>query len=62
MLCEFNQSLLSPYLFSIAFKTKKGGNVVFVWRFYGRFLNIDSTTKARTMMIKTNSPAIAGTK
>ena len=30
--------------------------------FYGRFLNINSTTKTSTIMIKTNRPAIAGTK
>jgi len=30
--------------------------------FYGRFLSIESTTTARTAMIRTNRPAIAGTK
>jgi hypothetical protein len=31
-------------------------------RFYGLFLNIPITTSTRTIMTKTNSPAIAGTK
>jgi divalent metal cation (Fe/Co/Zn/Cd) transporter len=44
------------------FKTKKGGNVVFVWHFYGRFLSINKARTARPTMITTNSPAIAGTK
>ena len=33
-----------------------------VLHFYGRFLSNNTATSARTMMIKTNSPAIAGTK
>ena len=59
--CEFNQSPLSPMLFSIAFFDKRG-KCCFCRRFYGRFLNIRSSTAARVMMIKTNRPAIAGTK
>ena len=44
------------------FKTKKGGNDVFVWRFYGRFLSINRASTIATMAIRTNRPAIAGTK
>jgi hypothetical protein len=54
----FSAHISSPLLF----KTKKGGNDVFVWHFYGRFLSISSITTARTMMIRTIMPAIAGTK
>ena len=61
--CEFNQSLLSPNsLLHCFFKTKKGGNDVFVWRFYGRFLSINKASTTATTMITTNKPAIAGTK
>jgi hypothetical protein len=63
LFCKFDQSLLSPYLFAICFlRLKKGESIVFVWRFYGRFLSISSITTARTTMIRTNKPAIAGTK
>jgi hypothetical protein len=34
----------------------------FVWRAYGRFLSINSASTIATTMIRTNSPAIAGTK
>jgi hypothetical protein len=61
--CEFDQSLLSPYLFSpLFFKTKKGESDVFVWHFYGRFLSINRASTTATTMIRTNKPAIAGTK
>jgi hypothetical protein len=54
----FSALLSSPLLF----KTKKGGNDVFVWRFYGRFLSINRASTIATMTIRTNRPAIAGTK
>jgi hypothetical protein len=62
--CKFDQSLLSPYLFyrTLFFETKKGGNDVFVWRFYGLFLSINRASTIATMAIRTNRPAIAGTK
>ena len=62
--CKFDQSLLSPYLFyrTLFFKTKKGGNDVFVWRFYGRFLSINRAKTINPTMIRTARPAIAGTK
>ena len=56
----FSAHISSPLL-SI-FKTKKGGNDVFVWRFYGRFLSINRANTIATMAIRTNRPAIAGTK
>ena len=57
------QSLLCPYLFSKHFKIKKGEReVVFIVSLYGRFLIIINTSIANTMMIRTNKPAIAGTK
>ena len=61
---KFDQSLLSPYLFyrTLFFETKKGGSDVFVWRFYGRFLSINRASTIATMAIRTNRPAIAGTK
>jgi len=42
---------------------KEKGDICFslTW-VYGRFLSIISITKARTMIIRTNSPAIDGTK
>ena len=54
----FSAPISSPLLF----KTKKGGSVVFVWHFYGRFLSINKASTIATTMIRTNSPAIAGTK
>ena len=44
------------------FKTKKKGSDVFVWRFYGRFLSINRASTIKPTMIRTNRPAIAGTK
>jgi hypothetical protein len=41
---------------------RKKGKDSFVMRFYGCFLSIYSTTRTRTMMIRTKSPAIAGIK
>jgi hypothetical protein len=55
-----------PRFFTVFFlySQKKGREIDFLFAasFYGRFRSIIITTKARTMMIKTNSPAIAGTK
>ena len=45
---------------NLSFELKKGKCCF--WRSYGRFLNIINTIRARTTMIKTNRPAIAGTK
>ena len=45
------------------FEDKKNGKeICFVLGFYGRFLSNTNTTRARTMMISTNNPAMAGTK
>ena len=55
----------SAHIFStthLFFKTKKGGNDVFVWRFYGRFLSINRASTIKPTMIRTARPAIAGTK
>jgi hypothetical protein len=41
---------------------KKKEEIYWFFDAYGCFLSIDITTRTRTMMIKTNSPAIAGTK
>jgi hypothetical protein len=54
----FSALLFSPLLF----KTKKGGNDVFVWRFYGRFLSINRASTTKPMIIATIMPAIAGAK
>ena len=43
-------------------ETKKRKGIFCLCFVYGRFRSIIITTKARTMMIRTNSPAIAGTK
>ena len=43
------------------FSKRKKGNIICL-RFYGRFLSISSITSARTMIIRTKSPAIAGIK
>ena len=61
---EYDQSLLSPHLFycTLFFKNKKKGSDVFVCRFYGRFLSINRANTMATMTIRTNRPAIAGTK
>jgi hypothetical protein len=54
---------LSAHISSpLVFKTKKGGNDVFVWRFYGRFLSINRANTTKPMIIATITPAIAGTK
>jgi len=58
---NFNQSPLSPYLFCITFKTKKGEKVLFLFVFYARFLSNNSVSRATTTMITTNKPTIAGT-
>jgi hypothetical protein len=47
---------------SLVFKTKKGGNDVFVWRFYGRFLSINRAKTTKPTMIKTNRAAATGIK
>ena len=56
----FSAHISSPLLSN--FKTKKGGNDVFVWRFYGRFLSIKRASTIKPTMIRTARPAIAGTK
>jgi hypothetical protein len=43
-------------------RLKKGEMMFLFGIFYGRFLSIPSITKARTMMIRTIMPAIAGAK
>ena len=48
---KFNQSLLSPLSSPLLFKTKKGGSVVFVWHFYGRFLSINTVAMAIAMIM-----------
>jgi hypothetical protein len=55
----------SAHIFStthLFFKTKKGGNDIFLWRVYGCFLSINIASTIATMAIRTNRPAIAGTK
>ena len=55
----FSALISSPLLF----KTKKGGKYGFcLASFYGRFLSINRASTIATTMIKTNRPAIAGTK
>jgi hypothetical protein len=56
------QSLLSPHSLLDFFWTKKGERKVFVQHVYGRFLSINKASTMATTMIKTNKPAIAGTK
>ena len=61
---NFNQSLLSIIISSqfVFFKTKKGKVMLLLGTFYGFFLSINSASTIATTMIRTNSPAIAGTK
>ena len=65
--CEFDQSLLSPHVFfahTLFFLRLKKGKIELCSyaSLYARFLSINRASTIATTMIKTNKPAIAGTK
>ena len=64
MSVNFDQSLLSPHsFFFICFlRLKKGGSIVFVRRFYGRFLSAKTASTAKPTIIMTIMAMTAGTK